>query len=109
MRIVIVGAGVAGCILTRSLSRLQGADVICLEHVRAGEHIDCGTGLSIGPNGVKALSAHDPVLAEAIASRSLPWRSCKVSLTDGTEIIELPMADVADTHGWRIRWSDLYR
>ena len=44
MRIVIVGAGVAGCILTRSLSRLRGAEVVCLERVRAGEHVDFGTG-----------------------------------------------------------------
>jgi choline dehydrogenase-like flavoprotein len=38
MRIVIIGAGVAGCILTRTLSRLPGVEVICLERVRAGEH-----------------------------------------------------------------------
>jgi salicylate hydroxylase len=109
MRIVIVGAGVAGCILARSLSRLRGADVICLERSRAGEHVDCGVGLSIGPNGVKALNAHDPVLARTIAAHSLPWRSCKVALTDGTELVDLPLADVAETNGWRIRWSELYR
>jgi salicylate hydroxylase len=109
MRIVIVGAGVAGCILARSLSRLRGADIVCLERAGVGEHVDSGIGLSVGPNGVKALSAHDPVLAEAIAERSLPWRSCKVSLADGTELVDLPLADVAETDGWRIRWSELYR
>jgi salicylate hydroxylase len=109
MRIVIVGAGVAGCILTRSLSRLRGAEVVCLERVRAGEHVDFGTGLNIGPNGVKALRAHDPALAEAVTALSFPWRSWKVSLTDGTPLLHLPLASVADTEGWRIRWSEFYR
>lgn len=109
MRIVIVGAGVAGCILVRSLSRLRGAEVICLERVKAGEHVDSGTGLNIGPNGVKALQAHDPSLAQAITALSFPWRTWKVSLTDGTELLNLPLASVADTDGWRIRWAELYR
>ncbi|HEY1244027.1 MAG TPA: NAD(P)/FAD-dependent oxidoreductase [Hyphomicrobiaceae bacterium] len=110
MRIVIVGAGVAGCILTRSLSRLRGAEVVCLERARAGgEHVDFGTGLSIGPNGVKALRAHDPALAEAVAASSFPWRGWKVSLTDGTPLLDLPLASVADTEGWRVRWSEFYR
>jgi 2-polyprenyl-6-methoxyphenol hydroxylase-like FAD-dependent oxidoreductase len=109
MRIVIVGAGVAGCIVARSLSRLSGAEVICLERAGAGEHGESGTGLNIGPNGVKALSDHDPALAEAIADISFPWRTWKVSLTDGTVLLDLPLAQVADNDGWRIRWSDLYR
>jgi salicylate hydroxylase len=109
MRIVIIGAGVAGCILARSLCRLRGAEVICLERVKAGEHIDSGTGLNIGPNGVKALGAYDPALADAIASLSFPWRTWKVSLTDGTTLFDLPIASVADTDGWRIRWAELYR
>jgi salicylate hydroxylase len=109
MRIVIIGAGVAGCILTRTLSRLPGVEVICLERVRAGEHAESGTGLNIGPNGVKALRAHDPALADAITAMSFPWRNWKVSLTNGTVLFDLPLADVADNDGWRIRWSELYR
>jgi salicylate hydroxylase len=108
MRIVIVGAGVAGCILARSLSRLPGVDVTCLERVEAGDHSESGTGLNVGPNGVEALRAHDADLAQAVTAASLPWRSWKVSLTDGTVLFDLPLAKVASTDGWRIRWSDLY-
>jgi len=109
MRIVIVGAGVAGCIVARTLSRLPGAEVICLERARAGEHGESGTGLNIGPNGVKALREHDPALAQAITQASFPWRTWKVSLTDGTVLFDLPLTEVADNDGWRIRWSELYR
>ncbi|MBO0763622.1 MAG: hypothetical protein J2P50_03390 [Hyphomicrobiaceae bacterium] len=109
MRIVIIGAGVAGCILARSLSRLRGAEVVCLERVKASEYFDCGTGLNIGPNGVKALRAHDPDLAEAVSALSFPWRSWKVSLTDGTPLFDLALTQVADTEGWRIPWSEFYR
>ena len=38
MRIVIIGAGVAGSIMARSLSRLDGAEVICLERVARNDH-----------------------------------------------------------------------
>ncbi|HEX5958984.1 MAG TPA: NAD(P)/FAD-dependent oxidoreductase [Hyphomicrobiaceae bacterium] len=109
MRIVIVGAGVAGCILTRTLSRLPGLDVTCLERVSAGEHSQVGAGLNICPNGPKALRPHDAELADAITAASFPWRACKVSLTDGTVLLDLPLAQVADNEGWRIGWSDFYR
>lgn len=38
MRIVIVGAGVAGCIMARTLSQLPGAEVFCLERVARDDH-----------------------------------------------------------------------
>ena len=67
MRIVIVGAGVAGCIMARTLSQLPGAEIFCLERVSRDDHSESGTGLNIGPNAVQALQSHDPVLAEAVA------------------------------------------
>lgn len=36
LRIVIVGAGVAGCIVARSLARCAGVEVTCLERVEIG-------------------------------------------------------------------------
>ena len=54
MRIVVVGAGVAGCIMARTLARLPGAEVTCLERVAQGDHAESGTGLNIGPNAVLA-------------------------------------------------------
>ena len=62
MRIVIVGAGVAGCIVAKRLSKLPDAEVICLERVSADDQSDSGTGLNIGPNSVRALQSHDPDL-----------------------------------------------
>jgi salicylate hydroxylase len=108
MRVVIVGAGVAGCVMARGLSRLQGVEVVCLERVRRDDHSEAGTGLNIGPNAVKALTAVDPALADRITEASLAWRNWRISLTDGTVLFDLPLADVAEGPGWRIRWSELY-
>ena len=109
MRVVIIGAGVAGCVMARSLSRLEGLEVLCLERVAEGDHSEAGTGLNVGPNAVKALKLVDPTLAGAITQASFVWASWRISLTDGTELFNLPLADVAESAGWRIRWSELYR
>ena len=109
MRIVIIGAGVAGCVMARRLSRLNGVEVTCLERVARDDHSEAGTGLNVGPNAVKALAAIDPDLVDAITNASFPWHNWRISLTDGDVLFDLPMADVADRTGWRIRWSELYR
>lgn len=109
MKIVIVGAGVAGCIMARSLNKLRGMDVTCLERVSRDDHSESGTGLNVGPNAVAALQAHDPELAAAVTAASFPWQSWKTSLTDGRLLIDLPLSRVARNDGWRIRWSELYR
>jgi salicylate hydroxylase len=108
MRIVIVGAGVAGCVMARKLSRLDGVEVTCLERVQRDDHSEAGTGLNVGPNAVKALTSVDPELADLITQASFPWRHWRVSLTDGTVLFDLPLAEVAEGPGWRIRWSELY-
>ena len=109
MRIVVIGAGIAGCIMVRALARLPGAEVFCLERADYEGQSESGTGLNIGPNGVEALWMHDPTLASAIDAASLPWRRWKVSLTDGTLLFDLTLASIANNDGWRIRWSELYR
>jgi salicylate hydroxylase len=109
MRIVIVGAGVAGCIVAKRLSKLPGAEVICLERVSANDQSESGTGLNIGPNSVRALQWHDPELLAAMDATSFKWESWRTSLTDGTVLFHLPLAKVADNPGRRIRWSELYR
>ena len=109
MRIVIVGAGVAGCVMARRLARLGGMDVTCLERVSRDDHSEAGTGLNIGPNAVKALKAVDPELAALITDASFVWSTWRISLTDGTVLFDLALADVAEEQGWRIRWSELYR
>jgi salicylate hydroxylase len=109
MRIVIVGAGVAGCVMARRLSLLDGVEVTCLERVARDDHSEAGTGLNVGPNAVKALTLVDPELAQSITDASFVWRHWRISLTDGTVLFDLPLHDVADGPGWRIRWSELYR
>ena len=66
MRVVIVGAGVAGCVMARKLSQLNGMEVTCLERVSRDDHSEAGTGLNVGPNAVKALGLVDADLAERI-------------------------------------------
>ena len=109
MRVVIVGAGVAGCVMARSLSQLDGVEVTCLERVARDDRSEAGTGLNVGPNAVKALKLTDPDLAEAITQASFAWTNWRISLTDGTELFRLKLEEVTDNSGWRIRWSELYR
>ena len=109
MRILIVGAGVAGCVMARRLALLDGVEVTCLERVARDDHSEAGTGLNIGPNAVKALTLIDPALAQGITDASFVWRHWRISLTDGTVLFDLPLDEVADGPGWRIRWSELYR
>lgn len=109
MRVVIVGAGVAGCVMARRLARLDGMDVTCLERVTRDDHSEAGTGLNVGPNAVKALRVVDPELAGLITQASFVWSNWRISLTDGTVLFDLALADVAEERGWRIRWSELYR
>jgi len=109
MWIVIIGAGVAGCVMARRLALLDGVEVTCLERVTRDDHSEAGTGLNVGPNAVKALRAVDPELTDAITRASFSWRNWRISLTDGTVLFDLPLSDVAEGPGWRIRWSELYR
>ncbi len=109
LRVLIIGAGVAGCILARKLSSLPGVDVTCLERVERNDHSESGTGLNVGPNAIKMLRAHAPELADAVSAGSFPWKSWRNSLTDGTELFHMPLSQVADNDGVRIRWSELYR
>ncbi|WP_300297538.1 NAD(P)/FAD-dependent oxidoreductase [Ferrovibrio sp.] len=107
-RIVIVGSGVAGSILAYGLRNIADAEVICLERASADDHSDAGTGLNVGPNAIKALRHFLPDLADLLVSSSLPWSNWRISLTDGRELMNLPLTQVADNDGIRIRWSQLY-
>ena len=85
MKIVVIGAGVAGCIVARALAAQSGVQVICLEKVDASDHSESGTGLNVGPNAIMALQRHSAALHQAVLARSYPWRSWRISLTDGQE------------------------
>ncbi|MDO8387348.1 MAG: FAD-dependent monooxygenase [Polaromonas sp.] len=108
LKIVIIGAGVAGAILARRLARLPQVELHCLEKVEPEDHSEAGTGLNVGPNAIKALQQCDAELAAQVCAQSLPWASWRTSLSDGTVLFDLPLESVADNAGIRIRWSELY-
>jgi hypothetical protein len=94
--------------MARRLALLDGVEVICLERVAQDDHSEAGTGLNVGPNAVKAVKAIDPELADRITEASYLWHNWRISLTDGTVLFDLPLTEVAEGPGWRIRWSELY-
>ena len=107
-RVVVIGAGVAGSLITAGLMGRDDINLACIERVGPGDQAEAGTGLNIGPNAIKCLRDHLPQSAETILANSLPWRSWQVFLTDGRPLINLDLASVADNAGIRIRWAELY-
>jgi 2-polyprenyl-6-methoxyphenol hydroxylase-like FAD-dependent oxidoreductase len=107
-RVVVVGAGIAGSLITAGLASLDDIDLICIERVSLNDHAMAGTGLNLGPNALKALALHLPASAATIIANSLPWKSWKISLTDGRLLMDLELNTVADNPGIRIRWAELY-
>jgi salicylate hydroxylase len=108
-RIVVVGSGIAGSLIVAGLAGRDDIELICLERVGPDDHAEAGTGLNIGPNAMKCLAAHLPETAATIVANSLPWSHWQISLTDGRVLMDLPLGEVADNPGIRIRWAELYR
>lgn len=110
LRVAVIGAGVAGCLVVRGLQQEVDVEVFCIEK-GAEENVLAGTGLNVGPNAMKILQQVDPELMAALSDPevSYPWESWVAGLTDGTVIMDLPLSKVAENPGIRIRWSDLYR
>jgi salicylate hydroxylase len=109
MRILLMGAGVAGGVIARGLRRLPGVDIRLIEQVAAGDHAMAGNGLNVGPNALWALERTLPEVAAELRAASLPWTRWHAALSDGTPLYEIKLADVAPCPGIRIRWSELYR
>lgn len=109
MKVLVVGAGVAGGVIAASLRHLGLAEVVVIDRVAADEHLSAGNGLNIGPNCLLALDAFLPEVAGALRAASLPWTRWRAALADGELLYEIPLSDVAATDGLRIRWSELYR
>jgi len=107
-RVVVVGAGIAGSLITTGLAGREDIELICLERVSQADHAEAGTGLNVGPNAIKALKLHLPDIAASIIANSYPWQTWKTSITDGTVLTDLRIDSVADNYGIRIRWSELY-
>ena len=109
MRVVLVGAGVAGGVIARALRRIPGIDLTLVEQVAPEDHAMAGNGLNVGPNALWALDQILPDVAVELREASLPWRRWHAALSDGTHLYETKLADVAECAGIRIRWSELYR
>lgn len=109
MRIVVVGAGVAGAVVAGALKDMDGLEVICLERAGQDDHEHAGNGLNIGPNALLALDMVVPELALSLRKAGLPWTRWLARLADGSELYHTPLDTVADRDGVRIRWSELYK
>lgn len=109
LRVAVIGAGVAGCLVVQGLSNEPDVELICLEK-GPKDNILAGTGLNVGPNAIAVLQQFNPELAALLQAEgvSLPWLTWQAGLTDGTVIIDLPLSRVADCPGIRIRWAELY-
>lgn len=108
-RIAIVGAGVAGGVVARGLRAYDDLEIIVVEKVAVGDHAEAGNGLNIGPNALSALDLALPEMAEEMRAASRPWTRWHGETVDGEPLFHIPLEEVADQHGIRIRWSELYR
>ncbi len=88
----------------------RDVEVVCLERVSRDDHSEAGTGLNVGPNAVKALDAIDPRTGRRASPRPvLSGATGGYRSPTARVLFDLPLANVADGPGWRIRWSELYR
>ena len=109
MRIGVIGTGVAGTLLTEGLLAASAISVAAFERARLGTQAEAGTGLNIGPNALRALRLHRPARHAALRAASLPWRRWTIALADGTQLLDLDVAELAGEPGARLRWSEIYR
>lgn len=109
MRVVLIGAGVAGGVIARGLRRIPGVQVEVVEQVAPEDHAMAGNGLNVGPNALWALDNVLPEVAAELRAASLPWTRWHAALWDGTPLYQVQLAEVAACPGIRIRWSELYR
>ncbi|MCB1495450.1 MAG: FAD-dependent monooxygenase [Bauldia sp.] len=105
---LVAGCGIAGSLIAAGLRDEPGVEVTCLEKATTVDHADAGTGVNIGPNGIKSLSGFMPEQADALVKASLPWKRWTIALTSGEDLMDLDLSEVADNDGIRIRWAELY-
>ena len=109
MRVGIIGCGVAGSVLGEMLMRIPGITVEAYDRLPPDAVEESGTGLNVGPNAMKALRLHLPQRHAAVRQASLPWTRWFIDLAGGRRLFDLPLAEVAEDAGIRLRWSELYR
>ena len=105
---LIMGGGIAGPVTAMALQR-AGIDSVVYEAYDAGAGLDAGAFLTVAVNGLdalRALDAHEPVLAAGFPTRSIEFFS-----GTGKRLGEVPIGgtlpDGTVTH--TIKRADLYR
>lgn len=109
LRILVAGGGVAGGLIGGWLSSQEGVAVTVAERVTADDHANAGNGLNVGPNGLRLLASVWPDKVTELRAASLPWTRWLARFTDGSLAYEIPLEEVSQESGIRIRWSELYR
>ncbi len=109
LRIAIAGVGVAGGVIATGLRELPGVEITAIERVHRADHETAGNGLNVGPNAVRSLAAVMPEMTQRLLAASLPWRAWTTWTMTGEPLYRIPLAEVADRDGIRIRWAELYR
>ncbi len=109
LRVAVIGLGVAGGVVAAGLAGRPDVELIAVEKVGPDDHDHAGNGLNVGPNAMGALAATLPALARDLQAASLPWRQWRAALSGGRLLYFIPLEEVAETDGIRIRWSELYR
>ncbi|RYI99670.1 MAG: FAD-dependent monooxygenase, partial [Acetobacteraceae bacterium] len=109
MRVGIIGCGVAGSLLGEMLMQTPGITVEAYDRLPPDAVEESGTGLNVGPNAMKALRLHLPERHAAVREASLPWTRWFIDLASGRRLFDLPLVEVAEDAGIRLRWSELYR
>jgi salicylate hydroxylase len=109
IRIAIAGCGVAGGVVASGVAGLPGVELLAWDRAQPEDQALAGTGLNIGPNALIALREGLPDLAAALVANGLPWRRWRASTVEGERLYEVPLREVADEDGLRLRWATLYR
>ncbi len=109
MRVGIIGCGVAGSVLAEMLMEEPGFSVDIFDRMPPGREEEAGTGLNCGPNAMKALRLHLPARHAALRAASLPWTRWIIETAEGQRLFDLPLGEVAEESGIRLRWPDLYQ
>jgi salicylate hydroxylase len=109
LRVVVVGAGVAGSVIARGLLRVPNVETTVVEQLPENGYVTAGNGLNIGPNALKVARDVLPAMATDLRRSSLAWSRWRASLATGSLLYDIPLREVADGPGIRIRWSQLYQ